>query len=507
MKKVQKESVVGEADHSPLRRDSQQAGDPADLPTTRDDDQRKICLSNSAGGGSADVVICGAGIAGISAAYHLAVKQRMKRVVVVDERPPLSLTSDKSTECYRNLWPGPGDAMVGLMNRSIDIMEELAKESSNVFHLNRRGYVYVTADPKRLSYFERFVKETSELGVGSVRYHTGQFGGSSYTPHHSTGFNNEPSGVDLIVDSKIIQRHFPYLSKDILAVIHGRRCGWLSVQQLGMYMLERARENGVRLIAARLESIDVVDKKIQAVHLRQGDGMVDISTQQIINAAGPLLKEVGLMMGVDLPVFSELHFKMAFKDTLARVPRNAPMLIWTDPLLLSWSEEERAMLAQSEETRPLLEELPSGVHTRPEGGVDSDILLGLWAYHTPPIEPVFPFSVDPRYPEMVLRGLSVMIPALKAYVERIPKATVDGGYYTKTPENRPLIGKLPVEGAYVIGALSGFGVMAACGAGELVAAHVTGSKLPQYASAFALERYEDPGYKKLLENWGESGQL
>ncbi|MDO9350475.1 MAG: FAD-dependent oxidoreductase, partial [Deltaproteobacteria bacterium] len=72
---------------------------------------------------------------------------------------------------------------------------------------------------------------------------------------------------------------------------------------------------------------------------------------------------------------------------------------------------------------------------------------------------------------------------------------------------RPLIGKLPVEGAYIIGALSGFGVMAACGAGDLLAAHFTGSKLPPYAPAFALERYEDPGYQKLLENWGESGQL
>ncbi len=100
-----------------------------------------------------------------------------------------------------------------------------------------------------------------------------------------------------------------------------------------------------------------------------------------------------------------------------------------------------------------------------------------------------------------------MIPEFKRYVERLPKATVDGGYYTKTRENRPLIGKLPVEGAYVIGALSGFGVMAACGAGELVAAHVAGSKLPAYAPAFALERYENPEYQKLLEDWAESGQL
>jgi glycine/D-amino acid oxidase-like deaminating enzyme len=117
-------------------------------------------------------------------------------------------------------------------------------------------------------------------------------------------------------------------------------------------------------------------------------------------------------------------------------------------------------------------------------------LLGLWAYHTQPTEPVFPFSIDPGYPEMVLRGLSTMIPGLKGYVERLPKATVDGGYYTKTRENRPLIGKLPIEGAYVVGALSGFGVMAACGAGELVAAHVSGGALPPFASAFALELHD-----------------
>jgi len=51
---------------------------------------------------TAEVVICGAGIAGIAAAYHLAVRRGVADVVLVDERPPLSLTSDKSTECYRN---------------------------------------------------------------------------------------------------------------------------------------------------------------------------------------------------------------------------------------------------------------------------------------------------------------------------------------------------------------------------------------------------------------------
>ena len=99
---------------------------------------------------SAEVVICGAGIAGVATAYHLAVRRGVRGVVLVDERPPLTLTSDKSTECYRNWWPGPGDAMVAVMNRSIDLLEQLARESGNIFQLNRRGYLFATADPVRL---------------------------------------------------------------------------------------------------------------------------------------------------------------------------------------------------------------------------------------------------------------------------------------------------------------------------------------------------------------------
>ena len=96
---------------------------------------------------SADIVICGAGIAGISAAYHLAARHGIRDVLLIEEGAPLMLTSDKSTEAYRNWWPGPGDAMVRFMNRSIDLLEELAERSGNVFHLNRRGYVFLTADP------------------------------------------------------------------------------------------------------------------------------------------------------------------------------------------------------------------------------------------------------------------------------------------------------------------------------------------------------------------------
>jgi glycine/D-amino acid oxidase-like deaminating enzyme len=456
---------------------------------------------------TADVVICGAGIAGISAAYHLSVKYGIKNILLIDQDAPLSLTSDKSTECYRNFWPGPGNAMVSLMNRSIDILENLARESGNIFHLSRRGYVYATADSNKIPYFKRVAEESAELGAGPLRYHTSQPSDSPYIPLAEFNFEDHPTGIDLILDQTIIRNQFPYLSHEIVAVVHARRCGWFSVQQLGMYMLERAKEHGARLLNAKVIGVEVKSNRVEAVHIINNGSTDIISTQSFVIATGPMLKEAGRMIGVELPVFSELHLKMSFSDHLSAVPRNAPMLIWTDPIYLPWSKEERMMLSDSEETKELLEELPSGVHSRPEGGLQSNILIGLWAYHTPPVEPVFPFTLDPRYPEIVLRGLATMIPALKAYVKKLPRAVVDGGYYTKTRENRPLIGKLPVEGAYIIGALSGFGVMASCGVGELLAAHLSGSMLPRYASAFSLERYEDPGYQKLLENWSESGQL
>src|SRR5574339_1008148 len=110
---------------------------------------------------TADIVICGAGITGVAAAYFLS-KAGASNILLLDERPPLSLTSDRSTECYRNWWP---DAeMLALMNRSIDLMEVLADESGNIFRMNRRGYLYVTADESKIPELIERSKRTSDLG-------------------------------------------------------------------------------------------------------------------------------------------------------------------------------------------------------------------------------------------------------------------------------------------------------------------------------------------------------
>ena len=196
------------------------------------------------------------------------------------------------------------------------------------------------------------------------------------------------------------------------------------------------------------------------------------------------------MLDVDIPVFMELHGKVVVEDRTGVLPPGAPMMLWTDPIKLVWDDEERQRLSTSPDTRYLTESFPSGLHIRPRFRDGKQTFLGIWTYDTTPREAVFPPEFDPEYPTIVVRGLARMIPGMSAYFRSADRLKVDGGYYCKTPDNRPLIGPLPVEGAFIVGALSGYGVMGSQAAGELLAAHLTGEDLPDYAQAFSFDRFD-----------------
>ena len=450
---------------------------------------------------SASVVIAGAGIAGVATAYFLAVRHGVDNVVMCDPRPPLTLTSDKSTECYRNLWPNR--PMVELMNRSIDLLEELSTESDNTFGMNRRGYLYATARPDRLAELESNAKRSAGFGSGPMRMHRGQPDDPTYIPARAEGWEAAPIGSDLIADPELLQHSFPGISEAAVGALHVRRAGFLSAQQLGAYLLDRAREAGVTFLPRGIVAVSTTGGRVRSVTVDDGTA---IDCGGFVDAAGPMLAPVAALLGETLPVHSEVHLKVGFRDTLGVFPRDAGLLIWNDPQRLDWSDEERAHLSAAGRD-DLLEEMPIACHGRPEGGTGSPWVLALWEYHRKVIEPVWPLPDDPLYGEVVIRGLAAMFPAMAQYLDHMPQTVVDGGYYTKTVENRPLAGPLQTDGAYVIGALSGFGVMAACGTADLVAARITGTPLPDYAPAFTLERYEDPAYRREIETLTETGQI
>src|SRR5262249_5469947 len=299
---------------------------------------------------SSKIVICGAGIAGIAAAYYLS-EHGVHDITLVEAGNPLSLTSDKSTEAYRNWWPGPDAAMTAYMNRSIDLIEEIARATGNRINLNRRGYLFATADEAKIAFLETMAQRAEGQGAGPARIHDSA--SSAYVPSPEHGYDLALTGADVITDRSLIRRHFPYLAPETVAVAHARRAGWLSAQQLGMTMLEAARERGVKLLRGKVAGIEA-GARVRSVAVEQNGERRTLEASHVVLAAGPMQKELAALIGIDLPLFAERHHKVSFADAQSAVPRSAPMMIWLDAQHLPWSDEERAALAQDDEARWLV---------------------------------------------------------------------------------------------------------------------------------------------------------
>ena len=449
---------------------------------------------------SADVVICGAGIAGVAAAYHLAARQGLPRVLLIDEREPLTLTSDKGTQGYRNWWPGPDNTMLRLVSRSIDLLEETAHESGNVFRMNRRGYLFATADATQAATLEATARTVAGYGMGALRKHQSI---TTYQPAPAEGFSDQPTGADLLLDDAA-RDAFPYLSRDTIAALHIRRAGFMNGTALGARLLQLAITAGVEFVCDRVDAVETTGGRVRGVVLASGER---VATDRFVVAAGPGLPQVARMLDINLQVFHELHAKFTMRDVKGCVPRSAPFVIWTDPMRIDWSAGERADLEATKEGRILTEVLPGGVHVRPVDLTYGDELYLIWTFETAARAYTWPPEFNASYGPAVLRGCAQMIPAMKEY-DGLCTGVVDGGFYCKTPENRPLIGPLPLQGAFVLGALSGSGLMAAHAAAELLSLHIVEKPLPDYARWFLPSRYENPDYRKLIEQWGPlAGQL
>jgi len=408
-----------------------------------------------------DIAVIGAGIAGIAAAYYLCVRHGKKSVLLIDSRQPMSYTSAQSGDNYRNWWPHP--VMTAFTNDSIDELDRLAEESNNVFNMTRGGYV---------------------LASRQAANSEGQICGDA------------------------IAADYPWLSDEIRSVIHIRRGGDISGQQMGMYMLERIRERGGKLLrGAAVTSIDV--GKTFRLEI---NGETNVEAGQIVNAAGPFANRIAGMLGETLPVTNLFQQKIAFEDRLGAIRRDMPFSIDLDEKTLNWTDEEQALLADDPDLAWLTQTMPGGTHCRPDGGPKGQWVKLGWAYNKQTSEPQEDLAnepaSDPQFPEIVMRSAAEFIPALRPYINEPPtRYSHYGGYYTMTEENWPLIGPMATEGAFMIAALSGFGSMAACAAGSLCANWMVGGELPEYATALSASRYDDEALMQELQNATSKGVL
>ena len=438
-----------------------------------------------------DVAVVGAGIAGIATAFYLCTRHQVASVLLIDSRQAMSFTSAQSGDNYRNWWPHA--TMVDFTNDSIDLMEGLARESSNIFRMTRRGYALAT----RRETIDDLVAELHEgyaTGDDSEIRIRANGANDSYQAPDSEAWEEAPDGVDVLSNQSLIRSVFPSFDTGIEHVVHIRRAGDISGQQLGQYMLERYRDAGGQKTIGNLRGLERGQHYV--LDIETSDGTQIVRADRVVDAAGPFAGKIAAMIDQSLPLENIFQQKIAFEDTLAAVPRNQPFSIDLDQKRLSWTDEERQLLAEDSDLAWLTELLPSGTHCRPDGGDHGKWVKLGWAYNSAISLPQDDLANEPRldaqFPEIVIRGAAGFIPSLAAYIENPPtRFSHYGGYYTMTEENWPLIGPLGDDGAFVVGALSGFGSMAACAAGSLCASWVCGGELPAYAADLSVSRYEN----------------
>jgi 2-polyprenyl-6-methoxyphenol hydroxylase-like FAD-dependent oxidoreductase len=152
------------------------------------------------------IAIIGSGFIGISTAYYLCLKHNLSNVFLIDIRNPMSFTSSQSGENYRNWWPHP--SMVDLMNRSIDLLENLVEITGNRKNISRRGYVLSTRENNIRDLIDQL-----RFGLGSkssslIRYHK-KFNKNNYRANSNYDFLDKPDGIDVLQDQKLIQTTSP----------------------------------------------------------------------------------------------------------------------------------------------------------------------------------------------------------------------------------------------------------------------------------------------------------
>jgi len=438
-----------------------------------------------------DVAVIGCGSTGLATAYYLARQHGINNIVLIDAGAPMAFTSAQSGENYRNWWPHP--TMVDFTNRSIDLMEAIAVETDNRINMTRRGYALVTRDNDISELLEQLQFGLGDDASTSIRIHE-KADANNYEPPTSADWAAAPTGVDILRNQQLIQNTFPSYDKDVQTVIHIRRGGDISAQQMGMHMLEFVKEQGASRVTATVIGIEI--GSTYTVNIKTPNGSESIRTRKIVNAAGPFANSIARMLGTTLPIHNTFQQKIAFEDIASTIPRDLPFSIDLDAQQIDWSADEHETLHEDDDFRWLTELMPGAIHCRPDGGDNGTWVKLGWAYNQTPDLATRELPLDDHFPEVVLRGAAKLNPSLKQYYDQLPRKRHHyGGWYTLTDENWPLIGPISTDnqlnGVFMNCALSGFGTMAACAGGELCAAWVVGAELPDYAPAFSLERYAD----------------
>lgn len=218
---------------------------------------------------SFDVVVIGAGAVGTGVAYHLAKKGY--EVALIERGDVASGTSSHCDAVALICDKKPGiDTEMGYA--SIQVFKELEKELSYDFEFRQRGSLYVCETDQELEVASDYVKQ------------------------------QQADGYEMrMVDNYEMQQIEPYLAKDLVGGIWTDPDSSMSPYKLCFAFVEEGKRHGLKTYLHHTVLNIRLDEKgaVEAVVTDKET----IYTKRVVNCAGAWARELGKMVGLDIPIF------------------------------------------------------------------------------------------------------------------------------------------------------------------------------------------------------------
>jgi sarcosine oxidase subunit beta len=224
---------------------------------------------------TSSIVIIGAGISGTSIAYNLA-KRGAKDIVVLDSG---YLTNGATGRCgagVRQQWGTEANCVMA--KKSIEFFE-IAKEElqySGDIEFKQEGYLILATTKQEELQFAKNVRLQHKIGIPSK-----------------------------VVTKEEALQIVPHLNPNaFLSATFCKTDGHLNPFKMTDAYYQAAKRLGVQFFFYEsVQSIDQVELGKFVVHTNKNS----YTCHQVVNAAGGYSKEIGDMVGIDIPVYSENH--------------------------------------------------------------------------------------------------------------------------------------------------------------------------------------------------------
>lgn len=358
---------------------------------------------------------------GTSTAYHLT-QCGVPDVVIVERESMLGMGSTgRNAGGVRHQFSSK--ANVRLSMESIYLFERFAQRVGYEIDFHQDGYLFLLSKEQDLSDFRHSVEMQRGLGIEV----------EVLSPEEARLL-----APGLEVDGVIAAT---FCARDGIADPNGVTMGFAKAAQAGGAEINRDTEvTGIRTEAGR----------VTAVETTRGV----ISTEVVVNAAGPYARDVGRMVGLDVPV----------------LPYRRHVFI-TEPIDAGSTPASRIMVIDFETT----------FYFHREG---AGILFGM----SDPQEPSsYNTTVKWEFLEKLTRTATRRLPALAD----AGIAHAWAGLYEMTPDAMPIIGPASeVEGFFMIAGFSGHGFQHSPAAGRILADLIVGAPVEDAdTTPFAFDRF------------------